>query len=133
MCGCKSSNPRACTMTDAQGFRQRYGVVVKHLGNKFEMPLDPGIEKAVLTLREANIATYESCEGGAGHSFSEPTVRFGGDHAEALRAVAAVLDIGLPIRQLRRVWGVTHGELDGPWWDLVFSPAIREGYAKSSR
>ncbi len=107
---------------DAQGFRQRYGKVVRDkLSNEFEMPLDPGIKRAVIAVRSVGIATYESCEGGDGHAYAEPTVRFGGDHAEALRAVAAVLDIGLPIRELRRVWGVTHGELDGPWWDLVFS------------
>ena len=112
---------------DAQGFRQRYGKVASEkLSNNFEMPLDPGIKRAVIAVRAVGIATYESCEGGDGHSYAEPTVRFGGDHAEALRAVAAVLDIGLPVRELRRVWGVTHGELDGPWWDLVFSTTIRD-------
>lgn len=87
---------------------------------QFEMPLDPGIEQAVLVLREAGVATYESCEGGDDHAFSEPTVRFRGDHAEALRAVATALDHGLPIEALRRCWGVTHGELDGPWWEVTF-------------
>ena len=112
---------------DAQGYRQRYGEAVRDkLCNKFGTPLDPGIKRAVLVVRGAGIATYESCEGGEGHSFAEPTVRFGGNHAEALRAVAAVLDVGFPIRELRRVWGVTHGELDGPWWDLVFSTTIRD-------
>ena len=111
---------------DAQGFRQRYGEAVKvKLSNEFGTPLDPGIKRAVLVVRAVGVATYESCEGGDGHSYAEPTVRFGGNHAEALRAVAAVLDIGLPIRELRRVWGVTHGELDGPWWDLVFSTTVR--------
>lgn len=85
-----------------------------------ELPLDRGIARTVRVLRAAGIATYESCEGGAGHAFTEPTVRFRGDHAEALRAVAATLDQGLPIAALRRCWGVTCGELDGPWWEVVF-------------
>lgn len=85
-----------------------------------ELPLDPGIESAVDALVAAGIATYESCEGGPGHAFAEPTVRFRGDHAEALRAVAAAIDHGLPVNALRRVWGITHGELDGPWWEVTF-------------
>ena len=39
--------------------------------------LDPGIERAVNLLREARVETFESCEGGAGHAFPEPTIRFG--------------------------------------------------------
>ena len=112
---------------DAQGFHQRYGTVVKLLGDGSDLSLDPGISRAVKLLRtEANIATYESCEGGEGHCFPEPTVRFGGDHAEALRAVAILLDYGLPIFRLQRVWHVAHGELSGPWWDLVFSRKMPE-------
>ena len=88
---------------------------------EYEMALDPGIADAVQVLRGAGIATYESCEGGKRHAFVEPTVRFRGDHAEALRAVAACLDHALAVTELRRVWGVTHGELDGPWWEVIFS------------
>lgn len=92
--------------------------------NRFapEMPLDAGIEKAVLALRAAGIQTYESCEGGTGHAFPEPTVRFKGDQAEGFRAYATALDNGLPIVALKRVWEVNEHELNGPWWELTFAP-----------
>jgi len=44
--------------------------------------LDPGIQEAVLLLREAGYKTFTSCEGGRGHPFPEPTVgvTFKGDY-----------------------------------------------------
>jgi hypothetical protein len=85
--------------------------------------LDKGIEKAVLVLQSAGVVTYESCEGGPGHCFPEPTVRFNGDLQDGLRAVSAALDAGLKVWQLRRVWRMNAGELEGPCWDLVFLPS----------
>jgi hypothetical protein len=35
--------------------------------------LDPGIRKAVELLQRHDVETYESCEGGPGHAFTEPT------------------------------------------------------------
>lgn len=66
--------------------------------------------------------TFESCEGGIGHAFPEPTVRFHGDHSEGYRAVAAAMQAGLPVAELRRVWPVLDGELTGPSWELTFVP-----------
>ncbi len=60
-------------------------VAVEH----FDPPLDPGIQNAVLLLRRAGIETFESCEGGEGHSYPEPTVRFHGHRDEGFRAFAA--------------------------------------------
>jgi hypothetical protein len=37
-----------------------------------------GIVRAVRILRTAGIPTFESCEGGDGHAFAEPTIKFGG-------------------------------------------------------
>jgi len=85
--------------------------------------LDAGIRPAVLALRAAGIETFESCEGGEGHAFFEPTVRFHGHAAEGFRAVAAALDAGLPVSELRRVWSVLDGELTGPCWELTFTPS----------
>lgn len=94
----------------------------------FSPPLDPGIEHAVLALRGAMVETFESCEGGVGHAYPEPTVRFHGDQAEGFRALAAAMQAGLLVDELRRVWPINQGEPTGPWWELTFAPArSREG------
>ena len=83
------------------------------------MELDPGIAEAVRVLRAAGIATSQSCEGGDGHAISEPVIEFGGDFAEALRAVAVAVDNGLPVQELRHVWHVRFHTIEGPWWALT--------------
>lgn len=85
-----------------------------------DSPLDPGIKEAVDALREYGVETYESCEGGPGHSYPKPTVRFHGQQEEGYRAFAAARERGLPVAYLKRVWSVEDGELVGPTWELVF-------------
>lgn len=89
---------------------------------RFDPPLDPGIRVAVEALSAAGIETFESCEGGRGHSYPEPTVRFHGYPAEGMRALAVAVASGLAVLELRRVWRVADGEPNGPWWELVFHP-----------
>lgn len=86
-----------------------------------DTPLDPGIERAVHLLREAGIETFESCEGGNGHAYPEPTIRFHGDRSEGYRAVAKAIQSELPVDSLRRIWPVEDGELTGPWWELTLA------------
>ncbi|MGY3588172.1 hypothetical protein ACVIGB_002869 [Bradyrhizobium sp. USDA 4341] len=43
-----------------------------------DLELDSGIRHAVLALRVAGIETFESCEGGHGHAFPDPTIKFHG-------------------------------------------------------
>jgi hypothetical protein len=83
--------------------------------------VDRGIEDEVRILWENGIETTESCQGGKGHPFSEPTVRFRGGHFEGLRAVAIAQANGLRVFDLRRVWSVQDGELVGPEWEITFS------------
>lgn len=84
--------------------------------------LDNGIERAVLILRDGGVETFESCEGGEGHAFLEPTVRFHGHRSEGLRALSVALQAGLQVLELRRVWPVLDGEVTGPCWELTFAP-----------
>jgi hypothetical protein len=84
--------------------------------------LDPGIQRAVEVLMAAGIETFESCQGGTGHSFPEPAVRFYGLRDEGFRALAIAMANGLRVRSLRRYWAVVEGEPTGPSWELVFIP-----------
>jgi hypothetical protein len=84
--------------------------------------LDKGIEKAVLVLRENGIETIESCQGGEGHAFPDPTVRFAGGKAEGYRALSVALHHGLRVMELRRVWQILDCEPTGPLWELTFAP-----------
>jgi len=86
----------------------------------YDPPLDEGIRQYVESLTDAGVETYESCEGGPGHAYAEPTIRFHGDKAEGLRALAAALQRGLPVTALRRIWTLIDGEPTGPYWELVF-------------
>jgi hypothetical protein len=86
-----------------------------------EIPgLDPYIAPMVQALRAHRVATYESCDGGPGHSYGEPTVAFRGSYAEGFRALSVAFALRLPVRDLRRVWRVMQGELEGPIWEITF-------------
>jgi hypothetical protein len=84
--------------------------------------MDPGIARHVEALRAAGVETFESCQGGDGHAFPYPTVRFRGDRSEGLRALALVLQQGFQVSSLNRVWPVIDGEPTGPYWELEFRP-----------
>lgn len=88
-------------------------------GAEFDPPLDAGIADAVVALRKQGIETFESCEGGPGHAFPEPTIRFHGPRSTGLRALATCEDVGLTAAELRRVWVVIDGEPTGPHWEIT--------------
>lgn len=87
-----------------------------------ECPLDDGIEYAVMVFQAEGIETYESCEGGVGHAFYQPTVRFHGERSTGLKAFAIAQEHGLHIDALRRVWDCIDGELIGATWEITFIP-----------
>lgn len=85
-------------------------------------PIDAAIRPIVDALWKAGVETYESCQGGVGHAFPEPTVRFHGNRSAGLRALSVAVDNGFPVSELRRVWPVIDGEITGPCWELIFFP-----------
>lgn len=87
----------------------------------YDPPLDRGIQEAVAILAGARIETFESCQGGAGHAYPVPTVRFYGNRGEGFRAFAAATQAGLRVAQLSRIWPVLDGEPTGPWWEMTFA------------
>lgn len=90
-----------------------------------DLPLDDGIKRAVLILRRAGIETFESCEGGSGHAYPEPTIRFDGIFADGFKALSVAMTCGLPVAAIRRIWAIQDGEPAGPWWEITFRPTIR--------
>ena len=88
--------------------------------------IDRGIAVVVARLQAAGIETFESCEGGPGHAFHEPTVRFHGQPAAGFHALGVAMDHGWPVASLRRAWDYTDGELNGPYWgDDVLGGILR--------
>jgi len=87
----------------------------------YDPPLDDGIKKYVEVLNAAGIETYESCQGGNGHSYPEPTVRFHGDQIEGFRVLAVARQHDFPVSALRRFWDIIEGEPTGPYWEITFN------------
>lgn len=87
---------------------------------KYVPDIDPGIKHEVSILNQAGIETFESCEGGDGHEFLIPTIRFYGEKNEGYRAVAVAMQNGLKVTELRRVWSIIDSELSGPFWEMTF-------------
>jgi len=82
--------------------------------------LDKGIAKYVEIMLAEGVETYESCEGGKGHAYPEPTIRFHGSCAEGFRALSVALTFKLPVFALRRVWDIQDLQPVGPTWEMVF-------------
>jgi hypothetical protein len=92
--------------------------------------VDAGIRREVTILSQNGIETFESCEGGPGHTFPEPTIRFCGDRAAGFKALAVALTYGLCPRALRRSYAVIDGEPVGPDWEMTFfRPDLPNWYA----
>ena len=85
-----------------------------------DMPLDPGIREWVLILRSRGIETFESCQGGEGHSSPESFIRFHGNAYEGFRAYTEAMNHGIPVFELRQVYVVSDGRLEGPIWEFGF-------------
>jgi len=66
--------------------------------------IDEGIRPAVKLLNENGFETFESCEGGRGHCFSEPTVRFYGTEQDLIAAYELLESSGLNVHNARRVF-----------------------------
>jgi hypothetical protein len=77
------------TVDNNTPFRPDPGSIEKAGNRLFEPPLDAGISEAVHILIANGVETFESCEGGRGHSYPCPIVRFEGSSAEGLRGVVS--------------------------------------------
>ena len=69
--------------------------------------IDELILPAVEILNKHGFKTFASCQGGEGHCFFEPTVRFEGDEFELIRAYDICTIYGLMVSEVRRVFRKT--------------------------
>lgn len=88
---------------------------------EYDPPLDKGIAPFVVFLVSMGVETFESCEGGEGHAYPEPTVRFHGGFAEGYKAVGYALEHNFNVSELRRVWPLLDGALTGPCWEITLT------------
>jgi len=86
------------------------------------LKLDPGIKREVKILRDNGISTTESCQGGIGHAYPEPTITFNGSREEGWKALSIAMAHDLKVQSLRRSWTILEGEAVGPEWEMTFWP-----------
>lgn len=104
-------------MMNGPSRRWARGMVMEKI---YDPPLDKGIEREVMILNDAGIETYESCEGGKGHAYTEPTICFHGDRTEGFKAVAIAIQCALKVSAIKRFWSVIESEPTGPKWEMTF-------------
>lgn len=114
-------------LCDRSALGKRVKSFVMNATAELEFAVDIGIKREVVLLRAGGVETFESCEGGPGHAFPEPTVRFHGDKAEGMRALSVALANGLRVFELRRYYTIIDGEPVGPHWEMVFLSTARAG------
>ena len=93
---------------------------LREYAHQWSYPIDLGIVRAVKILRDADIHTIESCEGGEGHSYPQPTVKFSGTPAEGWHALSRLMTFDLPVDWIGQVWTMTYGRPTGPAWLVTF-------------
>ena len=99
-------------------------------GMSHDHHLDEGIYDAVVLLNKHGFDTWESCQGGDGHCFPEPTVRFWGTEFDLIRAYELCYIQGMNVFAAKRVYwkvpvysdvtGVDGNEI-GENWDKPFN------------
>ena len=105
------NNP--CYLTDNETELESFAPVV-------DMELDVGIRRYVLILRQGGVETFESCQGGQGHAFPDPTIKFHGNTGAGFKALGVAMTYNLPVLSVRLSWDFYDGVPHGPWWEMTF-------------
>jgi len=95
--------------------------------------IDAGILPAVEILNEQGFETFESCQGGEGHCYEDPTVRFFGSEFDLIRAYETCRAFGLNVFEAKRVFRKADVYVDnntpavksvGETWDKPFNELV---------
>jgi hypothetical protein len=82
--------------------------------------VDAKIRPILRVMCAGGIETFESCQGGKGHAYPEPTICFHGNQSEGFRALAWCRTYGIKVGDLRRYWTIEQNEPHGPDWQMTF-------------
>lgn len=90
--------------------------------------LDAGIRFAVRVLHAAGFETCQSCQGGKGHAYAEPTVEMiaTGDDSRGFGALDALRGYGLPVSQVAITWPIRNGYPYEKNWTITFSKTMED-------
>jgi len=90
--------------------------------------LDRGIRFAVRVLHAAGFDTCQSCEGGKGHAYDQPTVEMvaSGDDSAGFGALAALQAYGLPVDAVAIQWPVRNGLPYEKNWRITFRKTMED-------
>lgn len=83
--------------------------------------LDSQIKWQVQLLQDNDIETFESCQGGTGHVFHYPTIRFHGGAGEGPRAFGILTSHGFQCAAVGRYWDVLGDVMHGPYWEIILA------------
>lgn len=90
--------------------------------------LDAGIRFAVRVLHAAGFETCQSCQGGEGHAYPEPSIEMvaTGDDARGFGALDALRQYGLPVSAVAIVWNIANGHPFEKLWRITFSRTMED-------
>lgn len=66
---------------------------------EYDFPLDKGIKNSVQILNRNGAETFGSCQGGSGHAYPKPTVRFHDDCSEGFNAYSIAISNDLKVSE----------------------------------
>lgn len=88
--------------------------------------LDEGIRFPVRVLHAAGgIETCQSCQGGEGHAYHDPTIDVvaASDDAKGFRALDALVDYNIEVASVALVWPVSNGMPAEKLWRITLKKA----------
>jgi len=100
--------------------------------------LDDGIKDAVILLNKFGFKTFESCQGGKGHCYDVPTIRFFGDEFDLIRAYELCMLHSINVYEAKRVYrktsvylDATNGDNIGENWDKPYNELTFSVHSKT--
>lgn len=95
----------------------------------FYRGIDPGIRFPIRVLHAHGFDTCQSCQGGKGHAYLEPTIDMaagGAGDVEGIAALGPLASYGLPVSTVGIIWNVDQGLPYEKLWRITFSRTMED-------